>query len=78
MDLLFSYYWSADLAFLLCTDISNMIDVPITLSMFLFLGCAPPPGAYDPKTGDKATGGVVDKSERFKASKGTYIAQFFS
>ena len=35
-----------------------------------FSGCAPPPGAYDPKSGEKAAGGVVDKSERFKTPKG--------
>ena len=34
------------------------------------LGCAPPPTAYDPKSGEKAAGGVVDKSERFKTPKG--------
>ncbi|KAH3838894.1 hyaluronan mediated motility receptor-like isoform X2 [Dreissena polymorpha] len=32
-------------------------------------GCAPPPGTYDPKLKDKAAGGVVDKTERFKAPK---------
>ncbi|XP_053399019.1 hyaluronan mediated motility receptor-like isoform X2 [Mercenaria mercenaria] len=32
-------------------------------------GCAPPPGAYDPKQKEKAHGGVVDKSERFKTPK---------
>ncbi|XP_062621731.1 hyaluronan mediated motility receptor-like isoform X3 [Saccostrea cucullata] len=30
-------------------------------------GCAPPVGAYDPKLSSKQAGGLIDKSERFKA-----------
>lgn len=32
-------------------------------------GCAPPPGLYDPKLNDRAHGGVLDKSDRFRAPK---------
>jgi len=31
----------------------------------LFTGCAPPPGAYDPKFEEKVKGIVIEKTERF-------------
>lgn len=33
-------------------------------------GCAPPVGAYDPKDDKKASGIVIEKSDRFKHPKG--------
>lgn len=45
--------------------------VAFQVNEYIFvLGCAPPPGAYDPQQKDKPAGGVVDKSQRFKTLKG--------
>jgi hypothetical protein len=37
-----------------------------------FADKAPPVGAYDPKDEGKVSGGVIEKSDRFKAPKGKH------
>lgn len=41
------------------------------LTFILLTACAPPPGSYDPKTGAKIKGAVIEKSERFVEPKCT-------